>query len=300
MDAATCEWYFSDMDERLYSSENVPSWHLYGEARAFPDILHCEEITDRAAGLDWKIAPHRHPHLHQFFMIRGGSVEITVEGKRYQPDLPCVMTIPPGVVHGFEFAAGTDGYVVTVPLKSAPEMLDPQHRGASQLSRFAVVPADDILMREFDALHDEHAGRRRGRAAMLKAQALMLSCLVLRALPQAEPPVPFGHARYFEDFQDMVQKHFRDGWQPRDYAEALGVSSRHLGRLCQAATGQSPSAFLSSALMQEACRLLVYTRDTVATISYQLGFDDPSYFSRAFRRHMGVSPGTYRAAFEEE
>jgi AraC family transcriptional activator of pobA len=57
---------------------------------------------------------------------------------------------------------------------------------------------------------------------------------------------------------------------------------------------------IAAAGMREACRMLAYTRQPVAQIGYGLGFDDPSYFSRAFRRAMGVAPAAYRAGFEGE
>jgi AraC family transcriptional activator of pobA len=47
-------------------------------------------------------------------------------------------------------------------------------------------------------------------------------------------------------------------------------------------------------LFQEAQRSLAYTRMSVAEVGYTLGFEDPAYFSRAFRRHYGQSPSEYR------
>ena len=58
----------------------VPNFALYGEAAAFPDILHVEEILDRAADLNWIIAPHRHRHLHQIVHMRQGVARVTIEG----------------------------------------------------------------------------------------------------------------------------------------------------------------------------------------------------------------------------
>ena len=50
--------------------------------------------------------------------------------------------------------------------------------------------------------------------------------------------------------------------------------------------------------MREACRLLVYTRMTAQQIAYQLGFEDPSYFSRVFQRNLHISPSAYRSRFD--
>ena len=49
-------------------------------------------------------------------------------------------------------------------------------------------------------------------------------------------------------------------------------------------------------LMLEACRQLTYVPSSVATIAYELGFQDPAYFSRLFRRHTGMTPTQFRRA----
>lgn len=278
----------------------IPAWNLYGEDQAFPDVLHCEKITDRAAGLDWIISSHRHPHLHQFFMIKSGAIEMDADGVRLQPEAPCVITIPKGTVHGFSFAAKTDGYVVTVPVQYLPEIFDPSSSTSGPLSKFSVAPADDKILAMFEELHLEHEGRGPARIAMLKAQASVLACLVMRRLPIFVENVHTESNARFHQFEELVQNHFRDNWKLNDYAKSIGLSARHLGRLCRSATGQPPQAYIETIAMQEACRLLVYTRESIAEIGYQLGFEDPAYFSRVFRRHCEQTPREYRAAFEKE
>lgn len=300
MDNSGVRWYYWDMSSQISDPDRIPAWNLYGEDRAFPDVLHCERITDRAAGLDWVIAPHRHPHLHQFFLIRSGSVEMSADGERLVPDLPCIFTIPRGTVHGFKFSADTDGYVVTIPLQNLPDIFDPQSLISGALSRFALISADDEIIELFEGLHIEHDGSHSARTTMLKAKASVMACEVLRRLPKSEQMVRNGPDPRFQQFEEMVRVRFREGWQLKDYAHALHLSSRHLGRLCKKATGQSPTEYVEAVSMREACRLLVYTRDSIAAIGYQLGFEDPSYFSRAFRRNTGSTPRDYRAAFEQE
>lgn len=287
------------METTHTSSERIPSWQLYGETQAFPDILHCEQITDRAAGLDWNISPHRHAHLHQFFLIRAGTVEMKVDGVALSPDAPCVISIPHGTVHGFTFSADTDGYVVTIPRQSLPEIFGAHAPALAGLARFAIAPANADLMRKFADLHAEHAAQHPARLTMLKSMATAVACYVLRELPDQVESSGRVDER-IQHFRDLVQAHMRDGWKLTRYAEQLGITPRHLGRLCQKHLGQSPTDYLEAALMQEACRLLVYTRDRVAAVGYQLGFDDPSYFSRAFRRHVNETPRAYRARFERE
>lgn len=304
MDAARSQWYFSDMplvkQPRRDVPHAIPAWNLYGESRTFPDVLHIETIIDRAAGLDWHIAPHRHPHLHQFFLIREGAVRITLDGAVLQVPPPFLMNVPHGVVHGFAFAAGTEGWVLTVPLQSLPEMLEPTLQHQTALGRTGFLPVDDEIVALFRQIDAEHHAMHPARAILLRALATQIACLVLRQLDAADGATDAAADPRFLRFLALLNQHLRDRWHLPEFARAIGISERHLSRICHTATGHPAAKLIEAAVMREACRLLVYTRSPVTAIGYGLGFEDPSYFSRAFRRVVGVSPGEYRAGFDRD
>ncbi|MCH2207751.1 MAG: AraC family transcriptional regulator [Lentisphaerales bacterium] len=59
-------------------------------------------------------------------------------------------------------------------------------------------------------------------------------------------------------------------------------------------TGTSPNEYVLEMKMHKACNLLITTRMTVREIAQMLGFDDPYYFSRCFKKRMGDSPQIFR------
>ncbi len=95
---------------------------VVGEASPFPDLLHIERIVDAAAGQGLGESAHRHVNLHQIFLIRGGGGEMSLDGARYPLTARrrLFINIPPGTVHDFRFAAGTDGHVLTLPPRRFP------------------------------------------------------------------------------------------------------------------------------------------------------------------------------------
>jgi AraC family transcriptional activator of pobA len=302
MDGADNVWHFSDMRTDMPHPQKpanaIPKWNLYGEEQALQDVLHIETIPSRAAGLDWHIAPHRHPHLHQFFLITDGAATVRLDGATPQIEPPFLLNVPTGVVHGFTFAAGTQGWVLTVPLQTLPEVLAPAQMQETALGRAGFLPVRDNIINIFQTIEAEHAATHPLRTLMLRAQAMQLACVVQRGFaaadmakgPQADPR--------FVQFQALLAQHLRAPWRLDDYAKALGISPRHLSRICHAATGQPAAEVIETATIREACRLLVYTRASVASVGYSLGYEDPSYFSRAFRRVTGRAPSAYRAAFD--
>jgi AraC family transcriptional activator of pobA len=104
-------------------------------------------------------------------------------------------------------------------------------------------------------------------------------------------PAPQG---LVERFQRQVERDFRRHLRVADYADRLGVTPGHLNALCRATLHTSAGAWIRSRVALEARRLLLYTDLTAAQIGYRLGFDDPAYFSRFFRREVGAPPSGFR------
>jgi AraC-like DNA-binding protein len=67
-----------------------------------------------------------------------------------------------------------------------------------------------------------------------------------------------------------------------------------LARTLSGLTGRSTKELVTERVMVEAARQLRYTDLTVGEIAFRVGFTDPLYFSRAFKRQTGASPQAYR------
>jgi AraC family transcriptional activator of pobA len=298
MDKSDQFWYFSDMKYASAPAFLAPSWQLYGEDQLFPDILHVELIRDRAAGLGWVISAHRHPHLHQFFLVNAGSAEILTDGHRLKSEPPFVLSIPKSTVHGFTFSSGTDGYVLTVPVATLARPLADNMATAALMERVVIVPSDGELAEAFQRVHSEHHARHTGRPIMLAALATEIACHVVRRMPHHSGSPNQPADTRLKRFLALTEEHRRGNVDVADLARFLGLSSRHLSRLCLEHLGASPRDLIEAAKMREACRLLAYTRAPIASVGFGLGFEDPSYFARAFCRYVGVSPRRFRERFE--
>lgn len=294
MDGSGKVWHFPDMQTQ------IPAWQLYGERRAFPDVMHIERIVDRAAGLEWRIAPHRHLALHQVMLLGAGELRLTVDGQETRPAPPVVANMPPGTVHGFRFSVGTEGYVLTLPAADFPEILGAEAPTAAALARPFVIAAPPGIAADFGRIADLYGRKSPLRLLALRAACTGLACAIAEAARAGEADrQPAGRdAARVARFLDLVRAGARSHQGVGAYAAALGLSARHLARLCHDQTGQSPRALIEAELMREACRLLVYTRMPVQRVAWQLGFDDPAYFARRFRAQTGQTASAYRASFE--
>ena len=103
-----------------------------------------------------------------------------------------------------------------------------------------------------------------------------------------------GDFELFSRFRVKVERHYKEQWQVGQYAGLLRVAPARLNRLCLKLAGKSPFEIAQERLMLEACRKLTYVPARVASIAYELGFQDPAYFSRLFKKLMGVTPKEFR------
>jgi AraC-like DNA-binding protein len=97
-----------------------------------------------------------------------------------------------------------------------------------------------------------------------------------------------------ESFLQLVGNHFREQHLPLFYAARLHITKSYLRKCCQKAIGISPMGCIQVRLMLEACALLARPGLSIQEVAWMLGFDDPVYFARFFKRQGGLPPGAYR------
>ena len=79
-------------------------------------------------------------------------------------------------------------------------------------------------------------------------------------------------------------------------AENANLSKDHFIRLFRKETGYTPQQYINQKKIEQAQLILMTEEVPVKNLSYQLGYEDPSYFCRLFRQHTGYSPLQYREA----
>ena len=103
------------------------------------------------------------------------------------------------------------------------------------------------------------------------------------------------HQQFIDKATDAVKKHLSDyDFDVPQLANELSVSRTTLHRRMKEATGQTTTAFIRSIRLQTACQILLSSPGIrVSDLAYQVGFNDPKYFSRCFKDAYGVLPGDY-------
>jgi AraC-like DNA-binding protein len=84
-----------------------------------------------------------------------------------------------------------------------------------------------------------------------------------------------------------VETHLTEQPSINTIAEKLALSTNSLYRIVKEFSGTSPKDFITNRLMIEAQRKLHYSNLSVKELAYELGFNDPDYFSRLFKKCTG-------------
>jgi AraC family transcriptional regulator, transcriptional activator of pobA len=284
----------------------IPRFFLYGEPPrdAEERFVHVETISDRSRVNDWRIQPHAHRDLHQLLVLFTGGGEMEAETQRLPFRAPNLLIVPAGVVHGFSFEPDTEGYVVTLAETLLGELARDERsfRALFGTANCASLEADPALFQELvdtlPKLRRELVWSAPASAAAATARLTTLLVIAVRALHhqslEAISAASSARAALVARLREKIETHLRSGWSVAEYARSLNVTSAKLRAACLEVTNKTPTRVLEERLLLEAKRNLTYTNMTVAQIAYYLGFTDPAYFSRFFRKLAGESPAAFR------
>lgn len=284
----------------------IPAFALYGEpSQPGQELLHIEEVQSRSRLYHWEIEPHVHHGLYQVLWLHAGRAQVWLDEQRETAQGPVAIVVPPGVVHGFRFAPDTDGLVLTLSARFLVEG-DFQSVGdafrslffAPGVLRFDAAAAAavrlDALLRELAAEFGTPGSTQSPVAGWL-ARAVVWRLAQARALGRGNEG-SHPHQALFTRFLLLVEEKFLAHWPLERYASRLGLSTARLNRLVRAQSGRSALELVHERLTREACRRLLYIAAPAASLASELGFEDPAYFSRFFKRRTGLSPQRWRQA----
>jgi AraC-like DNA-binding protein len=264
-------------------------------------LLTGAELSVRRAGVfayrKWYEFPPRRFDDWDLVLYRRGTAVWNIEniGKVHlRPG--SVLLLPPGTLNG------------TAGRMTGPAELIGIHfhlNIESGAGFFHVAPHQPLLqVRQWRGLYDQAArivheyeapgamGREIVLRDLTRVLLVELCRLYARRTPGSGVPTDL---RVLKVLMEMEER-FAQSLTAADIARWAGLSPSHLRSLFQAELGMSPLQALIARRMREARRLLAGTSQPIAQIARQVGYDDPLYFSRAFREMIGQSPMDYRAS----
>jgi AraC family transcriptional activator of pobA len=254
-----------------------------------------------------------HAHAHDFLVLLyfehgGGGLEIA--GRQWPAATGDAFLIAPGEVVGPRDPRGLEhaqAWAVFFPPETlrrhggflswrSHPLLFPFVRPAAAGAQRLHVPADEraAWSQHFTALDRELRERRDGHGEAVQAHLTLLLVGVSRLAADVVGDLRLRDEPILADVFAFVEAHYREPISLRDVARAVGLSPGHLTTLVGQKTGRTVQQWINERRMAEARRLLVETSLTVEAVGAEVGFRDPSYFIKSFRRAHAVTPLQWR------
>lgn len=283
----------------------IPFFYLYGEPHKVVNdsFIHIESLAARSRPSNWTIRPHVHRDLSHIICMTTGGGEMLAEETSVLFKAPCLLQIPASIVHGFRWAPESQGSVITIANSHLNEVIRREPALASLFERptATTLGEQDLIMIEEAVVEMSKelswAAPGHQTAAETALMRVMLRALRLSVQARREPQALASHyAIMVARFRERIEREFRKREDITIHASQLGVSPTALRVACRRIAGLSPIAMLDERTIIEARRLLRFSSLSVEQVGHAVGFEDPGYFSRFFKRHVGQSPRTYRSS----
>lgn len=254
-------------------------------------------------------------HSHDFFelvVIVSGKATHFTETNSFTLMTGNVFVIPPGLEHGYRDVQNLRLYNIlfdntrfeesfhdlrNMPGYHALLRIEPNYRSDTGLSTLMqltpaqsaeIIPLIERMQRESDSIETDIG-------AQSQAFAYLINLLVTLFRIYAEHPRKDNQMiMRIADALSYLESHTDRPVGTKELMEITNMSSSTLNRHFRNATGLSPVEFHIQRRIERACRLIRTSGLSMGEISEATGFSDANYFSRQFRKVMGMSPRQYR------
>ncbi len=256
-----------------------------------------EEAEKIAASVN---EPHAHDHEELLIGVEG-SLEHFIDFRSEEFDAPYISFVTKGKVHRVqprikdgkcdvwvirfrsEFIAETTFQLYILYHENANIILQP----GPCFTR--LVTLAELMYTEFNQENPGYAAIRH----MLSALFLMIEDDRKR---NSQTDLDFRKTQdtTFRNFLKILEENFRRPVSVDFYAEKLFMTTRNLNLICRNILQQSVSEIIETRKLIEAKNLLTSTDKTISEISFELGYNENSYFTNVFRKKTGQTPGEFR------
>ena len=267
-----------------------------------PDFLYQGDIDDRK------------PHVHTFYEIlwfQDGAGSHFVDFQEYPIRPGTIFFLTPGQVHHFD---GSDAYK-GVAVRLCTDFMQSRGDDSDIFIKYDLfhtfdstpyyVIGNDIslqLQALVDAMEEElRAGKDICHIDILRS-LLKIFLIMVHRYGRKEGELQLDGLkpahRLFVQFRSMLENDYTQKHTVQEYADGLNISVRTLNKCVNKCSGRSPLAFITERVMLEAKRQVRYSNLMIKEIAYNLGFEDPSYFVKLFKRQTGMLPSDFRGMDE--
>ncbi|EHQ28823.1 helix-turn-helix domain-containing protein [Mucilaginibacter paludis] len=251
-----------------------------------------------------ELGAHRDDH-YIFFLLEKGSASMMIDFEQVNLHQGVLYYVLPAQVHHRIRNEVAAGWFIAVDTSLIP----PACRNIFESGLLLQQPhlLDDAQLRQFQnlllLLHEKCDEDAADPFHIPVIHALLQSFILMAAGCFNDNIAAGGNvsrpAELSRNFKKLLVAQLRSNKSPSAYAASLNVSESYLNESLKKITGLPVSYWIQQEIMMEAKRLLYYSQLNVKQIAHQLGYADHSYFSRFFRKTVGVTALQFREQYRK-
>jgi AraC-like DNA-binding protein len=270
-------------------------------------IFTIRKISDFAEDeIDHNLMPHLHDFYSIFWIDSGEAIHAT-EFVEYSLKADTVLFVPPGLKHRMYIDQSVTGIYMLfneefiqynqknhVPLKEYRLFNNPEFK-----SLIKVVPEKKDKLKNITGFIFDEFQHSDDYSQEIILNLLHLFLLESRRIFDQQYETPKEEPDSTPDatiikFKQLIEKNYQLQKNVSSYAEMLNMNPSCLNEVAKKTTGITAGELIRNRVIEETKKLLYSSSLSGKEIAFQLGFDDPAYFSRFFRKYTGTTLKDFR------
>lgn len=263
--------------------------------------FHIEKLDNLALFFGRNMPTHYHDRFYQIHCILGGKTYVTLDESHYAKQGTTLFFTPPTVPHSFVTDDSATGFVITASQQLVWRLLDIEigrnDIASTAMHAFCTLVDDQSRLISLLELLDAEQKDHRFMSDVASESLLQLILIEILRLGDTQPSYSShrnSDVKIFNSFNQLVEEQYTSHATLPRYAEQLNLTTARLNDICRRVSGLSSKRLIAERLMKEARRMLALTAMPVSEIAFKLGYEDPAYFARFFKKHAGETASEFR------
>jgi AraC family transcriptional activator of pobA len=245
------------------------------------------------------LTPNRHTHYISVLVTRGSGI-YQIDFTNYEITSGSVFMLAPGQVHNVKPAEDIEGYVF-FHTRDFYDLYYTNNR-IDHFPFFSGIPNPSLIFLKNEAVEKMEAiyceiveEYQQDKLMKFRKLCALVNILYIELSRVYFPPKQRviqneNYLSRLRKLEDLIETNFKSLKYPKEYAQLINVSDKHLNRICKTCLNKTTSELIIERIILEAKRMLVFSKYSVSEIAEELGYADSSYFFRLFKKKTQVTP----------
>ncbi len=286
---------------------NILEYENYQEKKSHVDVTFPYNTYLCSIPLDFdRVPPHWHDEMELIY-IKKGHGYVTVDFNQYKVSGSTIILILPGQLHSIdqfdELSMEYENIIFHPSMllprtedSSSADFLRPFFNGKIPVPSIftSISPNYDAISSCIDACDEICKTKPTGYELFIKGKLYEFFYILNNRCLEEKSPKTLKSLDKIKTVTKYVETHYMDKITIAEAASLVEFSESHFMRYFKETMGTSFIDYLKEYRLTMAARLLLASDASILSIAEEVGFDNLSYFNRAFKKEYGVTPSQYR------